>query len=88
MKKAYVAIAIMLILAPLFAWAADMVNYSEPLENAAEETGAEENQSYSGLFPDYTVPGLNPYLSAMITGIIGVAIILAVFYGAKMAGKK
>jgi len=85
MKKAYVAIAIMLILAPLFAWAADLVGYSEPLENAAEETGASENQSYTGIFPDYTVPGLNPYLSALITGVIGVAIILAVFYGVKMA---
>jgi len=85
MKKAYVAIAVMLILAPLFAWAADLVNYSEPLENAAEEAGAEENQSYSGIFPDYTVPGLNPYISALITGFIGVAIILAVFYGVKMA---
>jgi len=84
MKKAYMAIAIMIILAPLFAWAADMVGYSEPLENAAEETGAQENQTYSGIFPDYGVPGINPYLSALITGAIGVAIIMAIFYGLKI----
>jgi len=88
MKKAYIAIAIMIILAPLFAWAADKVGYSEPLENAAEETGAEEGESiFSGIFPDYTIPGLNPYISAFITGLIGSVIILAIAFAAKKLSK-
>ncbi len=79
MKKAYVVIAIMIALAPLFAWLAEEVGYSEPLENAAEETGAGEGSSiFSGIFPDYTVPGVNPYLSALITGLIGCLILISV----------
>ncbi|OYT59138.1 metal transporter, partial [Thermoplasmatales archaeon ex4484_30] len=36
----------------------------------------EEEALYSGIFPDYTVPGLNPYISALITGLIGCFIII------------
>ena len=79
MKKAYILIASLIILAPIFAWAADLVGYSEPLENAAEEAGASEHGgAYHGIFPDYTLPGINPYLSAMIAGIIGCLIIMGV----------
>ena len=86
MRKASVAIAIMVALAPLFAWLAEKVNYSEPLENAAEKSGVEEEKAlYSGIFPDYTVPGLNPYISALITGLIGCfIIILATFIISKI----
>ncbi len=78
MKKAYVAIALMIALAPLFAWAADNVNYSEPLENAAEKTESHEqgDSLFHGIFSDYIIPGANPYVSALIAGIIGCAIIL------------
>lgn len=77
MKKAYMAIAVMLVLAPIFAWAAEKVGYSEPLENAAEEVGAEEGESiFSGIFPDYSIHGINPYVSAFITGLIGCLLIL------------
>lgn len=78
MKKAYIAIGLMVILAPFFVWAADHVNYSEPLENAAEETGAHEHEDsfFKGIFSEYAIPGIDKFASALVSGIIGCAIIL------------
>jgi hypothetical protein len=76
-KKAIVAIGIMLILSPLFAWAADKVGYAEPLEKAAEHLGVEEHATIS-IFPDYTIPGADPYASALIAGIFGCIVVLLV----------
>lgn len=80
MKKAWIAIGVMILLSPLFAYAAELVGYSEPLENVAEMLGAEENQEYSGIFPDYTVPGLDPYIGTIISGIIGTILTLGFTY--------
>jgi len=67
----------MILLSPLFAYLAEMVGYSEPLENVAEELGLTEEQSYTGIFPDYTIPGLNEYLGTFISGAVGVVIFLS-----------
>jgi len=80
MKKAWIAIGVMILLSPLFAYAAELVGYSEPLENVAEILGAEENQEYSGIFPDYTVPGLDPYIGTIISGIVGTLLTLGFVY--------
>ncbi|MEF8825795.1 MAG: metal transporter, partial [Halapricum sp.] len=50
----------MALLAPVFAWAAGQVGYTEPLELAAEETGATDDADpvTTGPFPDYSVPGV------------------------------
>ncbi len=77
-KAALALIAVMIVLAPLFAYLAELVNYTEPLEVAAEKLGLNENSLWSGIFPDYTVPGINDYFGALITGAIGVALILAI----------
>ncbi|MHC1587479.1 MAG: PDGLE domain-containing protein [Candidatus Syntropharchaeia archaeon] len=71
----------MVVLSPLFAYAAELVNYSEPLENAAELLGLPDHSIYSGVLPDYTVPGLDPYLGTLITGALGTFIVLALAYG-------
>lgn len=81
MKKVWIAIGIMIILSPLFAYAAEMVHYSEPLESAAEHLGAEEDQDYSGVLPDYSVPGLDPHSGTLISGIVGTVITLGVALG-------
>ncbi|AEA47806.1 PDGLE domain-containing protein [Archaeoglobus veneficus] len=81
MKKVYIAIAVMVALSPLFAYAAELVGYSEPLENAAEMIGLEEHPIYSGVLPDYTVPGLDSYSGTLIAGIVGTVITLGVGYG-------
>ncbi len=67
----------MIAVSPLFAYAAELVGYSEPLENAAEMLGLEENPIYEGLLPDYTLPGLDPYVGTLIAGIVGTVIVLA-----------
>lgn len=74
-KSAFVVIAIMVALSPLFAYAAELVDYSEPLENAAELIGLEEYSIYSGLMPDYSIPGIDPYVGTLITGAIGTVIV-------------
>ncbi len=77
-KKPLVAIALMILLSPVFAYLAELVHYAEPLENVAEEMGLHDTQTYTGIFPDYTIPGLNDYLGTLISGAIGVAIFLSV----------
>ena len=78
MKRAYIAIGFMVILAPFFVWAAEYVNYSEPLENAAEETGAHEHEEslFKGIFSEYSIPGIGTSASTLVSGVIGCAIIL------------
>jgi hypothetical protein len=72
-KSPIIVISVMLLLSPLFAWTAEVVGYAEPLENAAEHLGAIEHEYaiISGILPDYTVPGANPYASALVAGIVG-----------------
>jgi cobalt/nickel transport system permease protein len=84
-KVAYGAIAVMIALSPFFAYAAELVGYSEPLENVAEMMGAEEHPIYEGILPDYTVPGLDPYIGTVISAITGVAIVMGIGYGMKRA---
>ena len=80
-KMAYAVIAVMIALSPLFAYAAELVGYSEPLENVAEMMGAKEHPIYEGILPDYTVPGLNPYIGTVISAVMGVAIVMGIGYG-------
>ena len=87
-RAALVAIGVMIVFAPVFAYLAELVNYTEPLEVAAEKLGLEEVSIWSGVFPDYTVPGINDYLGALITGAIGVALILAVGVALARADKE
>ncbi len=79
-RAALAAVAVMIVLSPLFAYAAELVGYSEPLENAAEMIGLHEHPIYEGLLPDYTIPGLDPYLGTLIAGAIGTLIVLALGY--------
>ncbi|AGK61845.1 hypothetical protein Asulf_01879 [Archaeoglobus sulfaticallidus PM70-1] len=80
-KKFWILLGILLFLSPVFAYLADLVNYSEPLENVAEHLGAEEHQDYEGILPDYSVPGLDMFSGTLISGVIGALITLAVAYG-------
>lgn len=79
-RRAVAVVLVLVLVAPLFAWAAGAVGYSEPLENAAEETGAaeEERVTNPGLMPDYGVPGVGPYVGTLVSALVGTAITLAV----------
>ncbi|MDK2794954.1 MAG: cobalt/nickel transport system permease protein [Archaeoglobaceae archaeon] len=84
-KASFVLIAGLIALSPVFAYLAEEVGYSEPLENAAEMLGLEENPIYESIFPDYTIPGLDPYTGTLISGAIGVLIVLLLAYAVKYA---
>ena len=82
-KRALTLIAVLLVVSPLFGViGADIVGYHEPLDVAAEALGLNETGLWSGILPDYSVPGLPENwaglsLGYIISGIVGVAIILA-----------
>lgn len=83
----WIVLGLLILLSPLFAYAAEAVGYSEPLENVAEMLGAEEHTIYEGLLPDYTVPGINPYVGTLISGIVGIAIVLLLGIGISRVSK-
>ena len=81
MKRALTVVAILIILTPIFAYAAELVGYSEPLENIAADLGVEEHLLYKGILPDYTVSGLDPYAGTLISAIVGSVLVFLVVLG-------
>ncbi|EJN58119.1 PDGLE domain-containing protein [Halogranum rubrum] len=82
-RRALVFVFVLVVLAPAFGWAAGAVGYAEPLENAAEATGAAEHATTlnAGLLPDYGVPGVHPHLGTFVAGLVGTALTLGVTLG-------
>ncbi|MBO8183187.1 MAG: PDGLE domain-containing protein [Archaeoglobus sp.] len=80
-KKFWIVLGVLIILSPLFAYAADLVGYSEPLENIAEKLGAEEKTLYEGILPDYSVPGLDMTSGTLISAVVGALITMGVAFG-------
>ena len=79
MRRSLMFVLGLVVLSPLFGVIlADKVGYHEPLDIAAEKLGLNENEHISlpSLFPDYTVPGLDPVTGYIVSGFIGVGIIL------------
>lgn len=78
-----VVVFLLVLSSPAFAWAAGSVGYTEPLEVAAERTGAEATGGYDGVLPDYTVPvdAIPGSGDVLISGIVGVVLTLAVTVG-------
>ena len=72
------ALALLVLAAPVFAWAAGAVGYTEPLTLAAEATGAGDDAQTTlpGLLPDYTVPGLPAPVGTLLSGLVGTALVL------------
>ncbi len=77
-KAVWIALAVLIALSPVFAYLAELVNYSEPLENVAKHLGVSEHPLWEGILPDYTIPGVNPYVGTLISGAIGVIVVLAI----------
>ncbi|KKF39646.1 metal transporter [Halorubrum saccharovorum] len=82
-RRALLALLVLVVLAPVFGWASGAVGYAEPLENAAEATGATDaaDPLTSGLLPDYGVPGLGAPLGTLVSAAVGTALTLAVALG-------
>jgi len=81
LKRALTVVGILIILTPIFAYAAELVGYSEPLENIAANLGVGENPIYKGILPDYTVSGLDPYTGTLISAIVGSVVVFLVAFG-------
>uniref|UniRef100_A0A7J2TK49 Nickel transporter n=1 Tax=Archaeoglobus fulgidus TaxID=2234 RepID=A0A7J2TK49_ARCFL len=76
-KLSAAVIGILLALSPLFAYLSEEVGSSEPMDKAAEMLELEEANIYEGIFPDYSIPGIDPYVGALLSGIVGLLIVLA-----------
>lgn len=83
MRRAILAIVLLILLAPVFGWAADLLRYAEPLENAAEAAGAPDAATtiYPGLLPDYTVSGLGAHLGTLASAALGTGLTLVIAVG-------
>lgn len=78
MRNSYLAIIFLVLISPIFGViGANLVGYREPLDLAAELIGMEESEPvWSGVFPDYTVPGLPDEVAYVIAGLVGVGVLL------------
>ncbi|GAB3692875.1 PDGLE domain-containing protein [Halorubrum pallidum] len=78
-RRALLGLLALVVLAPVFGWASGVVGYAEPLENAAEATGATGAAApvVTGVFPDYSVPGLGAPAGTLASAVVGTALTLA-----------
>ncbi len=82
-RAALAALFVLALLAPVFAWASGAVGYTEPLEHAAEATGAAGDATASpSVFAGYALPGLPAGVGTFVSALVGGALTLAVAFGA------
>ncbi|ADM28237.1 cobalamin biosynthesis protein [Ignisphaera aggregans DSM 17230] len=81
-RKQLFILIILLIISPIFGvWLANILGYTEPLDRVAEELNLSEWEGFNWTpFKDYTVPGLPDWLGYIISGAIGIAIIIGIGY--------
>lgn len=80
LPRALAVLVVLTLLAPVFGWAATAVGYAEPLENAAEETGAVGSAEPVdvALLPDYSVAALGSATGTFVSAVVGTALTLVV----------
>lgn len=83
LPRALAVLLLLTLLAPVFSWAAGQVGYSEPLQNAAERTGATDDAEAVGTAPlsEYGVPGLSSAAGTFVSAVVGTALTLIVAVG-------
>jgi cobalt/nickel transport protein len=83
LRRSLAFVLVLVLLSPLFAWAAGAVGYAEPLEHAAEATGATDDARsvLDSPLPDYSVPGLGPHVGTLLSGLVGTALTLVLVLG-------
>ncbi len=88
-RKQWITLIILLIISPIFGvWLANMLGYAEPLDHVAEALHLNESEIEWTPFKEYTVPGLPDWLGYIITGAIGVAVIIAIGYIVRVFAKR
>jgi cobalt/nickel transport protein len=80
LRGALAVLLLLTVLAPVFGVAADAVGYTEPLEIAAETTGAVDDANPVSIapFPDYTIPGLGGATGTFLSALVGTGLTLGV----------
>jgi len=83
LPRGLAALLVLALLAPVFGWAAGQVGYAEPLENAAEVTGASDDAESTGTapLPDYGVAGLGSAAGTFVSAVVGTALTLLIALG-------
>jgi cobalt/nickel transport protein len=82
-RKSVAALVVLALLAPVFGWAAGAVGYAEPIDVAAETTGAADAaEGSASVFPGYSLFGLGDSLGTLLGALVGIALTLAVSLGA------
>ncbi|MCY0867803.1 MAG: PDGLE domain-containing protein [Desulfurococcus sp.] len=82
-SKVLLAIVVLVLVSPVFGVIlADLVGYHEPLDLAAEALGLKDITEEVNWTPlvDYRIPGLPDTIGYIVSGFIGVSIILAAGY--------
>ena len=89
--KTLIFLLIIILVSPIFGVIlADLVGFHEPLDIAAEKVELQdlsEDINWTPLF-DYTIPGLSPEIGYIISGILGIAIILGAGFVFRRLGKQ
>lgn len=83
MRRFFIFILALIFVSPVFGVIlADMVGYHEPLDVAAEKLGLEDVTDFFNWTPllDYSVPGLPASLGYIVSGLIGVVVIVGLVY--------
>jgi len=77
-RRALVVLVVLALLAPVFGAAAERVGYTEPIEAAADETGASGSADsvISSPLPDYSVSGLPGPIGTLASALLGSTIVL------------
>ena len=79
MKRGLYLALILVVVSPIFGvYLADMVGYHEPLDLVAERLNLPDYTEDFNWTPflDYTVPGLPDWAGYIVSGLVGVSIIL------------
>ena len=78
-RTSLAVLVVLALLAPVFGWAAGAVGYAEPIDVAAEATGAADAAAGGhGVFPDYSVAGLGAGAGTLVAAAVGIALTLLV----------
>ena len=80
LPRGLAALLVLALLAPVFGWAAGQVGYAEPLENAADVTGASDDAESTGIapLPDFGVAGWGGAAGTFVSAVVGTALTLLV----------
>ncbi|MCW4042744.1 MAG: PDGLE domain-containing protein [Candidatus Bathyarchaeota archaeon] len=89
--KTLIFLVTIILVSPIFGVIlADIVGFHEPLDIAAEKVELHDlskDMNWTPLF-DYTIPGLSPEIGYIISGLLGIAIILGAGLVFKGRGKQ